>query len=314
MIQTTFYTLVSIISSVGIYLIFSEKIKLFLRSITNFFRKQNLKKNEFKIYSYFLRLWKTIFGKEGEQAEKGLQRFLLSCLATFIIIFSWLKRADFGDIASIFISIIIVLMPFAFLFLKLMNLHYKGSYEGEILISEILNSYKMNSYNMVEAIDKCQRYLDEAPICKKALFSLSLKLKAYSTEAELKKALEDFNYAIGTNWVIMLSNNIYMAIQENIIITKGLEDLLDNAAQINEMLEQAKRDNLEGYAMIRFLAPAMVVLLAYTAMSQLSYNLSEVLNYQFISQTGIKYTIAISIMAFITHTIVTILSRQKFDF
>lgn len=205
------------------------------------------------------------------------------------------------------------MLPYIWVRVKLASRQITGSYEGQVIIAEVLNQYKINYFNIVEALDQSIKHLDDAPLGKQLLFRMSRELKLQSTDLQLKEILDDFTHAGGTQWGKMLATNIYFAISEDANITLGLEDILRECEQAKKMLEQKKRSNQEAFAIIKFLAPVCYLLLMGALIKFFELSIAELIGYQFFTPNGSLIFILIIILSFINMVMVRLLSKPKFD-
>lgn len=238
--------------------------------------------------------------------------FILSGSITLISLCLFIQNNFFGVI-SIGISILFGILPYLWLRIKFTSRQIIGSYEGQIAISEILDRYKINHYNIIHAIDEAIKYLDDAPFAKQLLFKMALELKVQRTDKELQRIMDDFVYGCGTEWGKMLSLNIYFAVSEAIDITSGLEDLLSECEYAKEMLEQMKRTNQEAFLLVKFLAPTFYVVLIWTLIKVFQLSITEVFAYQFFTPMGSLIFMVLAVVSFSNYAIVTLLSKPKFD-
>lgn len=265
-----------------------------------------------KIYLHLKRLMQVLAKSHNADAGKRADIFIFSSIILFFLALAWLFPY-FGAIALL-LSAGLMCLPYLVLRTKLGTIRYLGSHEGEILVSELLNQYKINYYNMMEAIDKSVPCLDQAPHSQRAMYRLAMRLKIVNSDSDLRDALDDFLFALDTNLGAMLTNNIYMAMKDNLTVVAGLEDILRGCKEITEALERGKRYNLEGFAIAKWLAPTMYVGLMYMAIKSAGFSFQSVLSYQFASSKGIVMIIAITVLAFVNIIIMNMLSAQRYDF
>lgn len=294
----------------GVYLIFFDWINYYPRLAIKELRRKHVHKES----ALLLHLEKifSVISRKGN-AKRDMNLFILSSLALFLVFFLLLMKQGFS-INKIGISAVIGLMPYCYIRTKLLTLRISGSFEGQILISEIVNQYKMNHFNIIEALDKSVSHLEKAPLSAKALLRMSLRLKTYQTEKELRTIIDDFVYALDTEWAKMLANNIYIAMVDKVTVTSGLEDLLRECKTINKALEEGKRMNNESFLMAKYLGPVMYVGLMWLAKDALEYDLGMIIKYQLFTSAGLMLFIVLTAITFINFIVISVLSRQKFDF
>ena len=86
------------------------------------------------------------------------------------------------------------------------------SAEGAVLLVELLDNYKMNFYNIREAIEVTALTIEDAPHTRKLMFDLSKGLNRAGDNVQIRKLLDNFRYSVGTSWASVLSDNIYLAV------------------------------------------------------------------------------------------------------
>lgn len=294
---------------IGIWLGFSKSILYFLKVIKpkKTFRNNNVSSSS--LFRHIKRLLLIIYGKDD---NKKVSTFYLLSITIFSLSFMIVfKRTDL--LRSIIFAAILSITPYIYLRLKLKQIRIEGSYEADILINELLNQYKLNNKNIYDAIDKTIYNLKEAPIMKKQLFLLSLKLKEYRKEDELEEILKDFVYAIGTEWIILLANNIFICITDNVDITVGLGDIQKEIKQAISDKEREKRINLESITIVRYLTPILYIVSIIMANKVFDISIWEFFNYQVNTKTGFNYFMIIIIMIIFNNNIILLLKKQQFD-
>jgi len=217
-------------------------------------------------------------------------------------------------IFSLLFSTGISLFPYGYLLLKLRTIRVEGSYEAEKLISELINQYKINYYNMVEAVEACIPYLKDCPYSQNIMFRLSLGLKQYKTEEELQEVLKEFTYSINTEWIKMLSNNIYLAVEDGFNVIVSMEDILNELRSAKADLEESKRLNSESFAMIKYMTLAFYLITLYIAVKYFDFTVKKFFQYQLFTSIGLKYLVAILFLTLINFVIMYAFKKQKFDF
>lgn len=295
---------------IGIWLIFSNSILYFLKVIKprkTFRNKNNTSRSN--LYKHIKRLLLIIYGKND---DKKVSTFYLISIIIFTLSFLiFVKRTDL--LKSFMFSFSLSLFPYLYLRLQLKHIRVEGSYEADILINELLNQYKLSNKNIIEAIDDTIGMIKEAPIMKKQLFLLSLKLKEYRREEELEEILKDFVYAIGTEWIILLANNIFICITDGVDITTGMEDIQKEIKQAISDKEREKRINLESITIVRYLTPILYFLSIILAKKVFDISVWKFFDYQLNTETGFNYFMIIVIMTIVNNNLILMLQKQKFD-
>lgn len=294
----------------GVYLLFFDWINYYPRLAIKELRRKSARK-ESALLLHLEKIFSVISQKGNVRRDINL--FIFISLTVFLFFFSLLMKQGFS-ISKVGISAMIGLMPYCYIRTKLLTHRISSSFEGQILISEIVNQYKINHFNIIEALDKSVGHLQKAPLSAKALLRMSLRLKTYQTEKELRKIIDDFIYALDTEWAKMLANNIYIAMVEKVTVTSGLEDLLRECKTINKTLEEGRRMNNESFLMAKYLGPVMYIGLMWIAKDAMEFDLGTIIKYQLFTSAGLMLFIALTAITFINFIIINVLSRQKFDF
>lgn len=109
----------------------------------------------------------------GTGTDKGVKVFLIisSILSLFVFTLLVGKISLRLTAAS---ALIMLFFPYCLLRVKLEQLRTDSSREGEVLITELLENYKINYYNMLLAIEMSAKTIEEAPNSKRLLFNCSL--------------------------------------------------------------------------------------------------------------------------------------------
>lgn len=295
---------------VGIWMITSNYILYFLKVIKprKTFRN-NTQVSSSNMYKHIKRLILIVYGKDDD--KKVSTFYLISILLFFLTFLVVIQRTSM--IRSLVFAIILSLVPYLFLRLQLKQIRVEGSYEADILINEFLNQYKLNNQNIYDSIDETIVKMKEAPVMKRQLFIMSLKLKEYRRDEQLEEIIENFVYAVGTEWIILLANNIYIGITDNIDITTGLEDIQKEIKQAIADKEREKRINLESVSIVRYLTPVLYILSIILANSVFNISFREFLDYQINTRTGFNYFMLIVIMTIFNSSLLILMKKQKFD-
>lgn len=314
-------TMTSIIISIILYFflmitvwwIFSKPIISLLNkkyNETRFRSKYHKKRKKSSLYLHIEMLLNITLGVNSNVAVYTF--FIIS--SSLFITFTIVLRQQSSMAFNLLFSSLFALLPYGYLVMKLRTYRVEGSYEGESLVAEILNQYKINYFNMIEALDRSIPFLENTPYTQKMLFRLSLKLKEYQTEEDIQNILKEFVYAVDTEWIKMLSNNIYLSIEEGINVSVGLDDILKELRQAKSTFEQNKRINTEGFAIIKILVPLMYLGTILVAVKYFDFTLQKFFNYQFKTATGFRFFI-IMIGLFLLNVIIMIMfKKRKLDF
>lgn len=295
---------------IGIWIIFSNYIFYFIKVAKpqKTFRKDR-EVTYSALYKHIKRLLLIVYGKDD---DKNVSAFYLISIILFLLTFLVVIQRT-GVISCILFASIIAFVPYIWLRLQLKQIRIEGSYEADIIINELLNQYKLNNHNIYDAIDETIIKIKEAPMMRKQLFIISLKLKEYRKIEELDNIIDNFVYAVGTEWIILLANNIYISITDNVNITPGLEDIQKEIKQAISDKEREKRINLESVSIVKFLTPSLYIGSIILANFVFNISIREFMNYQLNTRTGFNYFMLIIIMTIFNSSVLLLLKKQKFD-
>jgi len=313
--------LVDIIIRVLMYALLLTGVWLFLgRHIVHFIRENNKisrfksiqsEKPDSKFSSHISFLIRVTTGKEAKDSV-----FYFLILSVFLFLISFTVTAGLFGISIFFILIssFIGLLPYIYLRFKLKSIQLTGSYEAENLISELTSFYKISDFNMASAIDKTVEAIKGSPLSKKALFILSFRIKDYKDRKELKSSVDFFVSMFGTEWAVLLGMSIFESIANGTNVSVSLDSILSNLKEIKSSIEKDKRANYEAFTMVKFVIPVIYILSVFTCVKYFGFTLDKFFYYQFSTELGIKFFMAIAILSVIGFWSMYILSRPKFDF
>lgn len=299
---------VAAIIVIGIFLIFQSYILYFLKTVLWPFN--NIQRKDGRIEKHLKQIFKVI--TNGKYLKEKMLFFIFLTLGILAIMGVILYKA-FG-ISGVFLALIMSAMPYGYIRARLMIKQVTGSFEGEMLLDELINQYKICQGNIYKAIDSCVIALNDTTLSKKALFQLAIKLHSYSGERELREALNDFVANWNTVWSRMLADNIYNAVKEEINVLYGLENILDECKQINEFIEENKKDGIETEVIVKIICPLFFIVLLWMAKNMMGYSWQTIFTYEFLETRGlIIFTILVFVTA-INIIVFPVIGKQKYDF
>lgn len=205
------------------------------------------------------------------------------------------------------------LLPLLLLLCRLKVLRIEASKEGEILLTELLDNYKINYYNMQQAIEVTALTIKEAPGSKRLLFNLSKGLNTAGNSAEIRLNLDEFEYGLGTSWASVAADNMYFALVSGIKVTAAMEDLVKTLSQARKVAEYSKRENNESLMILKYLVPGCFALTVLGATKYFGLSVEEYLRYQFLTTAGMNWFI-ISMLVYAAGLFLAFfLSKTKLD-
>ena len=216
-------------------------------------------------------------------------------------------------LGAILACIMGLLLPYLGLRCLIQGRQVAGSHEGEILVTEILNNYKINYCNMVRAVEVTAMTIEGAPYSRKLLFNLSRGLNRVAGSSELKLLLEEFRFAMGTSWADILADDIYLACQSGIRVTESLSDLTKSMEQVRKIEEFSRRENNEARTILRYLIPLGSVVMTAGGIYFFGLTPGQWFYYQFQTETGIVWFLMWLLTWMTAAGVHLLLTNRKFD-
>lgn len=253
-----------------------------------------------------------IDGAEAEKLFTSLENFYLF---SFILgsgsgFFAYLAA---GGPMALVCGLFAAAVPYGVLVARLHSRRVARSREGDILVQELLNNYKIHGFNMKEAVEVTSAELSKAPGAKRLLLQLAKGLQKAVTKEEVEYHLSAFRYAIDTAWGSALSTNIFFAHLYGIRVDGALEDLLTSMIRSRQVVEHGNRENNEARLILKYLAPVSFLLSVFGACRYFGFTLAKFLKYQFGTALGMQWFL-IMVMLYLGSLLLSVfLSREKMD-
>lgn len=256
-----------------------------------------------------VRLLSATLGINGSKANVVF--VIISVLPSLIFIFGMADKLQ-ADLLLI-AALVIGLAPYIWLRLRLRAVRARTSGEGFILLTELLDNYKINYYNIREAVEATALTIKDAPNSRRLLFNLSKGMNMASDSSSIRRLLNDFNYSFGTSWARILTDNIFLSVSSGIRIDEALEDLIHTVGRAKDLDEYIKRENNEASLILRYLAPACYILTVIGAVRIFGLTLDEFIYYQFETSAGAAWLTASVIIYILTVFAKEFLVKNAFD-
>lgn len=189
----------------------------------------------------------------------------------------------------------------------------EGSKEGEVLVTEILNYYKICYCNMQEAVEAAALHMEGAPYCRQLLLNLSRGLQKTSSASEVKDLMEEFRFSIGTSWASILATDMYLACASGLKVTDSLADLAASMRQARKLEEMNRRENNEAGVILKYLVPAGGLLMTAGGIHFFGLTTEEYLQYQFGTGPGLTWLLLTLVAYIAAIAVYLLLSKRKFD-
>ncbi len=207
-----------------------------------------------------------------------------------------------------------LLLPYGLLRMRLQEIRIQSSREGEILITELTENYKIHYCNMQKAIEVTAMTIEDAPNCKRILFHLSKGLNRAGSSVAIERLLDEFRLSINTSWANILSSNIFFALVSGIHVTEALSDLSEAIAGARKVEEYARRENQESKLMLKYLAPLFYGFTIFGGIKMFGLTADKFLHYQFGTQIGLTWFVGSAILYVSGIFVYHFVSHTKLDF
>jgi len=205
-------------------------------------------------------------------------------------------------------------LPFIALMIRFSSRRIRASFEGEILITEMLRQYRMSNYNIFETLERIVSGTAELRETKKLLYQLLVSIRTTGDVMAIRKAVTLFGFAIHTNWSRMLAHNIYIAAAKGTNVTLALEDILLQLREARAQVEERKRMNNEAVRMTYFMVPLLYLMTTLLTVKYLGVPTTDYLTNQFGTKEGLVLFLLILFLFFVNVGLLTIVMDRKFDY
>lgn len=264
--------------------------------------------SENMIYDHIRLLLRITLGMGADRSVKAFA--LVSAVPAAAVLFMLFGRISFY--LALTAGIVTGFLPYGLLRLRLQKIRVDSSREGEILITELLENYKIYYCNMQRAIEVSAATIEEAPNSRRLLFNLARGLNI-AEKNRIGFLLREFRMSINTSWGNILTSNMGFALTAGVEVTEALTDLADTVKRARRVDEFARRENNEAAMMLKYLAPAAYMLTAAGGIGFFGLSPEKFLYYQFGTEAGLTW-FTISLIIYVAGVMLNgCISRPKLD-
>ena len=284
------------------------KIKLWSQGFI-YDRNQNEKSRD-KYWDHFKKLLKLTLGLGSDRSVVWFVSLsALSGSVVMAVLSDWVSAR-----LCIITGLIFFSLPYLILRILLQNIRVKSSREGEILLGELTDNYKINFYNMQKAIEVTAQNIENAPKTKRLLFNLMRGLNRVGSPEEIRRLVDEFKLSVNTSWAAILANNMYFSLVQGIRVDLALDDLQETISRARKLDEYQKRQNNESKLVIKYLVPISYIFTVLSAVKFFNMTFEKYIFYQFRTEAGLTW-ITISVISYITAIFSEkFITRTKLDF
>ena len=248
----------------------------------------------------------------GISDANAVIRFVSVSVLAALLVFA-LLIGSFGLRVALTGFLLAGLTPFALVKTRLRNMQVDMSREGETLLTELLNNYRINHYNMKEAIEKTALTIEDAPCSRKQLLDLSKALTLAESRQDIRNAIEVFRLSLSTSWGNVLATNMEFAEFEGIRVTESLKDLVDSIIKARRNLEMTKRETADSGLVLKFIFPCVLLMIYFGSTAAFGMSPQEFVNYQFRTPTGLMWAMLLTASFIVSLLVSAYIARQKMD-
>lgn len=274
-------------------------------------KQQNVEARKSKVIRHIRMLLAVTFNTKSTYAV--LTFFVVSGLL-FSLSLLFLMKTGNNLYFNLLVAAIAGLIPYLILQIKLHNIRISSSYEAESLISELMNQYKVNYLNMIEAIDQTIPRLKRAPYSKMALFRFSLGVKQYGNKEELEELIQEFHFSINTSWSLLLATNLFLSIELGDDVRPAVDDILEDLIDLQQIQAKNQQYNHESFFMIKYLSPGTYLLSVYAMFSIFGFTWDKFIEYQFKNPLGFRLFMFTVLFLAVNYLIYFFIKKPKNDF
>lgn len=248
------------------------------------------------------------------RSRRAAVTFYLLSFSLLVMTFLFCWGIGLHPLFVLLVSGFFGLLPYLLLRVRLHAIRIGSSYEGDVLVTELIGQYKINYLNMMEAIDATIPRLPPELLTRKALMRLSMQLKENGGPDEMNDIILEFTYAINTNWANLLGTNLYLALVYQDQVTESLEDILDELVNLRKINEAGKQENAEAYFMINYFVPLLFIASFVCMFTFMNLSLPQFIDYQFKHPLGLQNFILCLVLLVSNTGLYLYTKRPKNDF
>lgn len=298
--------------SYGLWLLLGDSILSLIKNKVGkdaVYKKSGIQRRPYWLVKHLAQILSVVSSKKHTPMP---HLFLAGSMLIFIFSFLLLLKLQ-GVMKGTVISALLSMIPYLIIQARLRTIRIEGSYEGNALVTGIINNYKQNNFNILEAVDQTACSNQIGFFSKNNLLRLSLALKSYRSEEELDDAIKTFVFAYGTEWAVLLGMNIKIAAYDGTNVCISMEDILIELRSAGETIEADKRYNNESFSMIKYLLIPLYFFTVYLSVKAFGFTLKKFIQYQFFTSAGLNFAIITFSSIALCFFVYSMAKRPKYD-
>ncbi len=274
-----FITVVAVMFTIGVILLITDDIKLWIRKIM-LRRSLQSRKRKRREQNWIEKHLEELFQLLPESKRINPIIFAVCSLilgAIVLYVTAWTLSLGL----SLLFSAVSGLVPYVILRIRCEIVRSKVSGEGSKMISILLSAYRMNGENISEALEFTAAQKEEIPETSPVLKQMVMRLRESENDLMIGRAIESFISSVNSNWAKMLGADIRLAYTEGAGISLALEEVLNQLREAEILMEERIRLNNESSRMTVFMIPIAFILTFFMAIKQLDIPLVQLIKNQF---------------------------------
>lgn len=294
---------------VGIFMIYAESFKIVHQEIS---MRKRLKARERKMRDIGkIRKHLNYISYVSFKMKKDMLLFIITLIfvASFIV-----GKVSFDMNTALIFSLFLSSTPYVIVRIRFENLRKRTSFEGETLISNFLNAYRISNFNVYEGLEGILAQGKNELKSKSLILKMLLDLRQSGSPAKIRDIINDFGNTVGTNWSRMFAYNIQLAAEKGIDVSLAVEDILLQLRDARQLYEERKRLNSEAMRIVVYLIPLLYLFTIGASVLFIGVDFSKLIRNQFFTRQGFSLFNISALMFICNILLMECVSKQKFDY
>ncbi|QIB69936.1 hypothetical protein Ami103574_11655 [Aminipila butyrica] len=216
--------------------------------------------------------------------------------------------------SAVVLGAIMAVTPYLILRIRFEGIRRRSSFEGEMLVSNFLNQYRIVNFNVYEALEKLLQESKNTKVSNPFVLKMLLELRNAGNQQDIRLAVRKFADVINTNWCRMFAYNIRLAAERGLNVSVAIEDILVQLRDARAIFEERKRLNSEAIRIVVYMIPLLYVFTVIISVKYIGMSLKEYIVNQLFTKEGILFFMVSGVMFLMNIAVMEIVSRQKFDY
>lgn len=302
-------TLIYLVFLTGMVLVYKRDLMNYMAKIKTKHRlrerRRQLKEHS-KLEQHFNCITKATLNIKGS--------YLIGFMGSLYFIVMLAANRNLSVVSSNALAIAIAATPYMILRIKFEGIRRKSSFEGEMLISNFLNQYRIVNFNVCEALEKLLEESKNTKASNPFILKMLLELRNTGNPREIKNAVNRFANVINTNWSRMFAYNIQLAVEKGINVSLAIEDILMQLRDARTIFEERKRLNSEAIRIVVYMIPFLYVFTIVISLKYIGISLQTFFKNQLFTKEGFLFFTVSGVMFLMNIVLMEMVSRQKFDY